>query len=249
MSTLRTINVTHPTSATNNITLDSSGNVGIGTASPVNGLTLGSGKNLTYLSTSYSSWTTKNYQGTYYFNNGVDRVFIDANGNLVIDNTVATNSPTQGVSIGPNGGIGSIGIGHVSGTASGNTYLNFCYNGTGIGNIAQSGTTNIAVNGTSDYRLKNNLRQADGIDLLSQIQVHKFDWVDGREDNGFIAHELQTVLPGLVVGEKDAVNENGAPVYQMVNYIGIIPLLTKAIQELSVKNDALEARLAALESK
>jgi hypothetical protein len=42
---------------------------------------------------------------------------------------------------------------------------------------------------------------------------------------GFIAHELQKEFPFLVLGEKDG------PEYQSVNYIGLIPLLVKEIQE------------------
>ncbi|NBW23753.1 MAG: hypothetical protein EBR82_88990 [Caulobacteraceae bacterium] len=72
----------------------------------------------------------------------------------------------------------------------------------------------------------------------------------------FVAHELQEVVPSAVTGEKDAVNEDSTPKYQMVDKSALIPLLTKAIQELKAINDtqaetinALTARIVALESK
>jgi hypothetical protein len=75
-------------------------------------------------------------------------------------------------------------------------------------------------------------------------------------DEGFIAHELQSIIPRAVDGEKDAVNEDGSIKPQGVDYSKIVVHLVAALQELSAKNDALEAinaafevRLAALEAK
>jgi hypothetical protein len=74
------------------------------------------------------------------------------------------------------------------------------------------------------------------------IQFRDFEWTDGRHDCGVIAHELQTVYPDLITGEKDAVDADGKPVYQQVNYTGLICRMGAVIQQL-------EARLAALENK
>jgi hypothetical protein len=102
--------------------------------------------------------------------------------------------------------------------------------------------------------------------------------VDGSAGEGFIAHELQAVCPEAVSGEKDATQkrqvtvspavpatydedgneltpavetvyeEREVPVYQGVDTSFLVATLTAAIQELSAKNDALEARIAALET-
>jgi hypothetical protein len=102
--------------------------------------------------------------------------------------------------------------------------------------------------------------------------------VDGSAGEGFIAHELQAVCPDAVVGEKDATEirqvqvssavpatydeegneltpaveavheEREVPVIQSVDTSFLVATLTAAIQELSAKNDALEARIAALET-
>ena len=77
-----------------------------------------------------------------------------------------------------------------------------------------------------------------------------YDWkFDGSQGEGFIAHELAEIVPHAVAGEKDAVNEDGSVKPQSVDYGKIVPHLVAAIKELSAKNDALETRLVALESK
>ena len=95
---------------------------------------------------------------------------------------------------------------------------------------------------------------------LSKVAALKpctYKWkADGSEGEGFIAHELAEVCPAAVTGEKDAVNEDGSIKVQGIDPSKLVGLLTAAIQELSAKNgeqssriEALEARLAALESK
>ena len=89
-----------------------------------------------------------------------------------------------------------------------------------------------------------------GLATISALKPVTYDWkVDGEKGEGFIAHELQAVVPLAVSGEKDAVGENGTIRPQGVDYSKIVVHLVAAIQELSAKNDALEARLAALEAK
>ena len=66
---------------------------------------------------------------------------------------------------------------------------------------------------------------------------------------GFLAHELQEVVPNAVHGAKDAVDENNQPVYQGVDTTALIPLLTAALQEALSRIEALEVRITALESK
>jgi hypothetical protein len=55
------------------------------------------------------------------------------------------------------------------------------------------------------------------------------------------------VVPDAVVGEKDAVDSDGNIKPQGIDKSYLVSYLTAAIQELSTKNAALEARLAALE--
>jgi hypothetical protein len=66
---------------------------------------------------------------------------------------------------------------------------------------------------------------------------------DGTDGQGFIAHELQAVVPDCVSGEKDAVDEEGKPVYQGIDTSFLVATLTKAIQELKQEIDELKAKV------
>jgi hypothetical protein len=62
-----------------------------------------------------------------------------------------------------------------------------------------------------------------------------------------LAHELAEVVPEAVVGEKDAVDAEGKPVYQGIDQSKLVPLLTAALQEALAKIESLTARVSALE--
>lgn len=122
--------------------------------------------------------------------------------------------------------------------------------GTNVGSITVS-STNTAFNTSSDYRLKYDITPlADGLQTVCALKPSSYKWVvDDSFGNGFIAHELAEVIPSAVSGDKDAVNEDGSIRPQGVDYSKIVVHLVAAIQELKAHNDALEARLAALEAK
>ena len=175
---------------------------------------------------------------------------LDAGGNLLVGTTTSGFSNANGFNITNAAGNTYISIGHPSGAPSGQAYAGFLYNSATIGSITQNGTTAVAYNTTSDHRLKNNVTPLSG--ALAKVQALKpseFDWIDGRHDDGFIAHELQAVLPNVVTGEKDAVDEDGKPKYQQVDYARIVPTLCAAIQEQQAIIEQLTARIVALEAK
>ena len=74
---------------------------------------------------------------------------------------------------------------------------------------------------------------------------------DGYADNvGFIAHELaEAGIKGAVIGDKDAVDEDGNFIYQKVNYIALVPVLWGALKEAISKIETLESKVQALEDK
>ena len=97
-------------------------------------------------------------------------------------------------------------------------------------------------NATSDYRAKDNvvpLNTSFTVDSLNPV-TYKFK-ATGKQDVGFIAHEVQEFYPFLVNGEKDG------PHSQSLNYNGFIGILTKEIQDLKKKVLDQEARIQALE--
>ena len=173
---------------------------------------------------------------------------LDTSGNLYLG-AASGLSNVNGVSFN-NVTNGWASFNHLNGTASGIAYAYFGYNGSAIGAITQSGTTAVLYNTTSDHRLKTNVQPLSG--ALAKVQALKpseFDWVDGRHDDGFIAHELQAVLPNVVTGDKDAVNDDGTPKYQQVDYARIVPTLCAAIQEQQQIITDLKTRIEALEAK
>jgi len=123
-------------------------------------------------------------------------------------------------------------------------------NGTGIGSITIVGG-NTAFNTTSDYRLKENeVTLANGLTRLNQLKPYNFNFIAHPDivQDGFFAHEVAEVVPVAVTGEKDAVDDDGEIEPQQLDNSKLVPLLVKAIQELSYKNDELETRIAELEN-
>lgn len=102
---------------------------------------------------------------------------------------------------------------------------------------------------TSDYRLKENVRPVENaLSLIAALQPRRFDWIDKqRPGMGFIAHELQAVVPEAVHGSKDAMQEDGKPKYQGINTDPVVSVLVKAVQEQQLLIEALSARVAQLE--
>jgi hypothetical protein len=127
--------------------------------------------------------------------------------------------------------------------------------GTGAGTIATiyndtsiAGTITVLSNTTaytsvSDYRLKENIAPMTGaLDKVAQLKPVTYTWKnDGVVGQGFIAHELQAVVPNCVVGEKDAVNEDGSIKAQSIDTSFLVATLTAAIQELKAEFDAYKA--------
>ncbi len=177
--------------------------------------------------------------------NSTERARIDSSGNLLVGQTVASGVNANSLSLEPSSG--RMLIQHLSGTATSTRYLVFTLNAVEIGSVTQNGTTAVAYNTTSDHRLKQNVQPLSGaLAKVAALKPSEFDWIDGRHDDGFIAHELQAVLPNVVTGDKDAVNEDGTPKYQQVDYARIVPTLTAAIQELNQKVEAQAVEIAAL---
>ena len=121
----------------------------------------------------------------------------------------------------------------------------------------------ITISGTSDYRVKDNINYSiDGISLIKQVKPCTYQFKADSDNNtvhGFIAHELQSVLPEAVTGEKDEVVTQakidageyqqetlGDEIHQGVDTGKLIPLLTAALQEAIAKIETLETKVAAL---
>ena len=131
-----------------------------------------------------------------------------------------------------------------------------------MGNMWYTGS----LTSVSDRRLKSNIRDSEpGLAEVMKLQPRSYTYDQGDYKNlslaggtqiGFVAQELEKILPGLVEtnihstptapGEESSVER-----YEIkgINYIGLIPVLTKAIQEQQELISNLEQRIKILESK
>jgi hypothetical protein len=106
-----------------------------------------------------------------------------------------------------------------------------------------SGTPSLVA--SSDYRRKENIVPIeDAVEKVKALKPSRFNFkhVPGATIDGFIAHEVAEVIPMAVDGEKDAVDEDGNPIYQGVDASKLIPLLTAALQDALKRIEALEKK-------
>ena len=142
----------------------------------------------------------------------------------------------------------------INDTASGNgaAFINFHSGGTSRGTITNNNNTAVAYNTTSDYRLKENVDYSfDATTELKKLKPCKFNFKADKDRivEGFLAHEVQDIVPQAITGKKDEVDEDGNPVYQGIDQAKLVPLLTKSLQEALAEIDTLKTKVAALESK
>jgi hypothetical protein len=191
-----------------------------------------------------------------------ERMRIDSSGNLLVKKTSVNSTVDNnvGVQLAANGKC----IIEVSGDRAlilnrlnDNGIIQEFFRGAGnqVGNI-NAGTSTVTYNTSSDYRLKQDIAPMTGaLAKVTQLKPVTYKWkVDGAEGQGFIAHELQAIVPDCITGEKDAVDKDGKPEYQGIDTSFLVATLTAAIQELKAINDtqaetitALTARIVALE--
>lgn len=129
------------------------------------------------------------------------------------------------------------------------THITFGNPNGSVGTIITDGSST-GYNTSSDYRLKEAWVPMTGAsERLLDLKPVNFAWkVDGRRVDGFLAHELQEVVPEAAHGTKDEVDDEGNPVMQGIDQSKLVPLLTASLQEALVKIEALESRLDALEA-
>ena len=122
--------------------------------------------------------------------------------------------------------------------------------GTLRGGIYWNGSS-LAYNTSSDYRLKENIVDiTDATTRVKQLQPKRFNFITDADTtvDGFVAHEVSSVVPEAITGEKDAADENGNPIYQGIDQAKLVPVLTKALQEAITKIEQLETRIQTLEN-
>jgi len=241
------------------LTVTSLGNVGIGTGAPVYKLHVVNavaGAETTYSENTYVG----NYDGVGVYSRSV-------------------NNPYWGYGVQGSGGyMGVNGYGDgttsintvygVYGAATGTAGTR-----TGVYGTALGGATNYGVycngNGVytgtwallSDQKFKTNLVSVSGaLALVNQLnpvsynlkkdEYPQMNFPSGTQ-YGFVAQELEKVIPILVENgtHPGATKEDADVTLKSVNYIGMIPILTKAIQEQQLQIEALQAEIKAMKGE
>ena len=168
---------------------------------------------------------------------------LDASGNLLVG-TTSNNASSGRVQIKFDGAtLNGLNL-QTTYASTGSYYLIFNNSaGSTTGYISQNGTTSVAYNTSSDYRLKENIApMTSALAKVAALKPVTYKWkADGSDGEGFIAHELQEVCPDAVTGEKDAVDADGNPKYQGIDTSFLVATLTAAIQELKAEFDAYKA--------
>jgi hypothetical protein len=177
---------------------------------------------------------------------GSERVRIDSAGNVLLSTTAALSNERATIVQPQAAPVLAL---RCTGSDFQNM-INFYNAGGGIKGTVSATASTVAYNTSSDYRLKENIQPMVGaLAKIAQLNPVTYNWkVDGAGGQGFIAHELQAVVPDCVSGEKDAVHPNGDPKYQGVDTSFLVATLVKAIQEQEVVIADLGARIAALEA-
>ena len=111
----------------------------------------------------------------------------------------------------------------------------------------QTTNSSTSFNTSSDYRLKDHRAPyTNGLELVNSLKPTSYVWKTNHTPGvGFIAHEVQALVPDAVSGEKDEVDDKGVPQYQGVDYSKLVVYLVSAVQDLSQQVKSLQLALAA----
>jgi hypothetical protein len=207
--------------------------LGVGTNSPSEKLHISSSASSTEIrieNSTTSAYIRSQTDNLNFYFNGAERMRITSGGDVLVGTTSNGNSSKLVLY----GGASTNTLECVH-TGTADTFNLIFTNGNGlVGSIRTSGSTTTYYT-TSDYRLKQDFKDYDGLNLVSAIKTYDYEWKsDKTRMYGVVAHELQEVLPYAVAGEKDG------ELMQQIDYSKIVPLLVKAIQELNERIKQLE---------
>ena len=205
------------------------------------------------LATGSSAYSTvigsPNATPLHFISNGIVQATIESSqGNLFVNQTSQNGAGKTEISFDRDTNWG-MQLRNTTGTTAAATYISFKYVNTTTGSIESTGTVT-TYNTVSDYRLKNTVVPMTGaLEKVALLKPCTYKWnSDNSDGQGFIAHELQAVVPDCVTGTKDELDADGNAKYQSLDTSFLIATLTAAIQEQQALIKTLAARITVLES-
>jgi hypothetical protein len=279
------------------MSIDSSGNVGIGTSSPRVRfqVTPASNDGLPSLGTASAGSVFTSSNGLYGLNISVDPAGLTWMQAMRFDGVaeaydIVLQASGGNVGIGTSSFSSNYRMSVLCATGTGGIIIKnasttgvplLCVNtaGSEIGSISTTNTAT-AYNTSSDYRLKeDDVPMTGATERVKALRPINFAWkVEGSRVDGFLAHEVQEIVPEAITKTKDAMrdeeyevtpavkevrDEDGnvtteavaavmgtrsVPDYQGIDQSKLVPLLTAALQEAITKIEDLTTRLETLEN-
>ena len=220
------------------LTIDAFGKVGIGLTNPSTPLHVIAPSTFSHTLTSpFPTWNSQN-AGTFIKSGSTSNTSVGVLGACTGTGSFFSPSLMIGMAGIANGGFDAYGVYGVASGASGTNYGIYC-----SGNGGYTGTWS----SLSDGKFKNNIAKLEEgtVGKIMQLKPstytlktkqYKFMNLPEGSQFGFVAQDLEQIFPTLVENSshpgEDGVNGKSVPIsYKSVNYIGLIPILTKAIQE------------------
>jgi hypothetical protein len=169
------------------------------------------------------------------------RLIVNNAGNVLVQ---ATTSGGNGLSIRPNATAGTVQqIFNRASTTSDSYVFDFQNGGTTVGYIKYNNTSTSYAT-SSDYRLKENVVELTGaLDRVSQLKPSRFNFISDADTtvDGFLAHEVQEIVPEAISGEKDGMRTEEYEVSPAV-YENVVHPAEEAVYE-TIEHPAVEEEL------
>ena len=205
-----------------------------------------------------------------------ERMRVAHTGQVMVGDTTGGSYSDGGLFTRHAGGANNSPLCVVNGTTSGTRRMVDFFVGTGTSRVGsiQSNDSATAFNTSSDYRLKENVADMTGaIDRVKALAPKRFNFIISPDTivDGFLAHEVSSIVPEAISGVKDEVatwgkeeklpdgvevgdnklDDNGdtIPIMQGIDHSKLVPLLTAALKESITKIETLETEMTALKAR
>ena len=274
--------VTFKVSNAEKMRVHSDGNVGIGTTSPgakldiAGNIRLSAGSPVIELNNGgpqlfAPAANTLGFATGGGIGSATERARIDSSGTVLLGQTTNPATATLVLKV-PTGSGNGVNAQITSNTGTSFPWSNYNASGAYVGGISCT-SSSTAFPTSSDYRLKENVSYSfDATTRLKQLKPCRFNFKIDTDNtvDGFLAHEVSSIVPEAVIGEKDATKDLGTIKdaddniisknivesaredgqtwektstendYQGIDQSKLVPLLVKTIQELEARITALE---------